>query len=261
MEYSEMNNQIEKLISDYVGDVSIYAVSLSDHRVLLNYRSTQQVRSASIIKVMIMVAVLEKIVAKKLELTSLITVKQDQVLEDSEIFLPINQSVTIEELLTWMIAYSDNTSANVLIDLIGITAVNQSMLNMNLTQSLLQRTMLDYDAIGKGIDNYTSAHDMAIIFEKIFTDSILTPELCGKAKGILLKQKIKDQFLRYITDDIQVFHKTGDLDYLNHDVGVFHVKKQDYFLGIFCWNTVDIHGNKNFVGQLANLFYTYIKTI
>jgi len=261
MKYDEMKNQIEQLISKYVGDVSIYAVSLRDHRILMDHHSTQQVRSASIIKILIMVSVLEEIAKNNYELTSILTVNQNQVLFDSEIFQTEEQIVTIEKLLTWMIAYSDNTSANVLIDLIGIDAINKTITELNLTQTLLQRKMLDYEAIAKGSDNFTSAQDMYIVFERIFGNSILTPSLCEKAKEILLKQGIKDQFLRFINDDIQVFHKTGDLDYLNHDVGVFRINDQDYFLGVFCWNTVDIDGNKNFVGLLAQIFYEFVKTL
>lgn len=261
MEYENMKSQIEQLISTYVGDVSIYAVSLRDHRILTDHHSTHQVRSASIIKILIMVSVLEQIAKNKYELTSMITVNQDQVLVDSEIFLAEERIVSIEELLTWMIAYSDNTSANVLIDLIGIETINKTITELNLTQTLLQRKMLDYEAIAEGSDNFTSALDMVIVFERIFGNSILTPILCEKVKEILLKQEIKDQFLRYITDDIQVFHKTGDLEYLNHNVGVFRINDQDYFLGVFCWNTVDIEGNKNFVGRVAQIFYEYMKTI
>ena len=261
MEYDEMKRQIEQLISKYVGDVSIYAVSLSDHRILFNHQSSQQVRSASIIKVLIMVSVLEEIAKNNVELTSMINVKEDQVLADSEIFRTIDRIVTVEELLTWMIAYSDNTSANVLIDLIGTEAINKTITDMNLTQTLLQRKMLDFETITKGSDNFTSVQDMYIIFERIFGNSILTPSLCEKAKEILLKQRIKDQFMRFINDDFLVFHKTGDLDHLNHDAGVFRINDQDYFLGVFCWNTVDIDGNKNFIGQLASLFVEYIKTI
>jgi len=261
MEYDEMKRQIEQLISKYVGDVSVYAVSLSDHRILFDQRFAQPVRSASIIKVLIMIAVLEVITENSYELTSMISVKQNQILSDSEIFQTEERIVTIEKLLTWMIAYSDNTSANVLIDLIGIDAVNNSINKMNLSQTLMQRKMLDFEAIDRGSDNFTSVQDMYIVFEGIFSDSILTPELCKKAREILLKQEIKDQFLRFITDDIQVFHKTGDLDYLNHDVGVFRIKGHDYFLGVFCWNTVDIDGNKKFVGLLAQIFYEYMKTV
>ena len=90
MEYDEMKRQIEQLISKYVGDVSIYAVSLSDHRILFNHQSSQQVRSASIIKVLIMVSVLEEIAKNNVELTSMINVKEDQVLADSEIFRTID---------------------------------------------------------------------------------------------------------------------------------------------------------------------------
>lgn len=261
MEYDYMKSQIEQLISTYVGDISIYAVSLRDHRILMDHHSTQQVRSASIIKVLIMISVLEEIAKNKYELTSMITVNQNQILFDSEIFLVEERIVTIEELLTWMIAYSDNTSANVLIDLIGIEAINKTIRDMNLIQTLLQRKMLDFETIVKGSDNFTSAQDMYIVFERIFSNSILTPLLCEKAKEILLMQKIKDQFMRFIPDDLVVFHKTGDLDHLNHDVGVVRVNDQDYFLGVFCWNTVDIDGNKNFVGLLAQIFYEFVKTI
>ena len=65
--------------------------------------------------------------------------------------------------------------------------------------------------------------------------------------------------MRYIYDDVKFAHKTGVLDYLNHDVGVMNINNQMIYIGISVYNCEQREGNKQIVGKIGKLVYNRYK--
>ena len=164
---------------------------------------------------------------------------------------------SIEELITWMITVSDNSSTNVLIKYLGFEKINNYFKEIGLKDTKLERYMLDEEAINKGKNNYTSLNDMYKCFKYIINKEILTNEFCDLALSILYKQKVNNQINKYIKN-IKFAHKTGSLEYLNSDVGIFELNKQIYFIGISVYDTPEKNGDRENVGRLSEIIYKYI---
>ncbi len=45
---------------------------------------------------------------------------------------------------------------------------------------------------------------------------------------ILKRQRINDRIPKYLPDDLEVAHKTGELDGFKHDAGIVYTPKGDY---------------------------------
>lgn len=231
-------------------------------QVLYSYSPELPLVSASTIKTPLMLALLEKVRQKKLTLMQPVTVPRMAILPDTMVFELGQEQYPLWELIYWMIVESDNTATNVLMDLIGMEEVNRyCATTLGCQHTTLQRKMLDFDAITQGRNNYTSARDMEQIYRHIYRRDILTPELCDWAMGVLLRQRSTSQFLRYIADDIRLAHKTGGLDHLNHDCGLFLLPNAHYYLGVFLWDTADIGGDKVLVGRIAKAIYDTYKEV
>ena len=114
-------------------------------------------------------------------------------------------------------------------------------------------------AIENGFNNYTSQEDMLSIFTKLFNKDILNDKLCDKAIEILYNQRCQDQVMRYIYQHVKYAHKTGYLDYLNHDVGVMNINNKYFYIGISVYNSKNIKGNKRLIGNLGRTIYEYLK--
>lgn len=67
---------------------------------------------------------------------------------------------TLEKLLELMITKSDNTATNIIIDMIGVEAVNRYLVMNGYKDTQLKRKMMDMTAIREGCENYTSASDL-----------------------------------------------------------------------------------------------------
>ncbi|MGB8455176.1 MAG: serine hydrolase [Anaerocolumna sp.] len=46
-----------------------------------------------------------------------------------------------------------------------------------------------------------------------------------------MRQRHKQNSMRYISDEVKIAHKTGGLDFLNHDAGIFYMEEADYYFG------------------------------
>ena len=114
-------------------------------------------------------------------------------------------SLTLDELLRWMIITSDNTATNALIRRLTMERVNAFCQEQGWGSTRLERCMLDYAAIDAGRNNYTSARDQCAMFRGIYREEVLSPGMCGHAMEILLAQRCKDDFFRYIPHKIGVY--------------------------------------------------------
>ena len=100
--------------------------------------------------------------------------------------------------------------------------------------------------------------DKVICISDAEKQSALDNKICKFALSILYKQKINNQIPRYI-NDISFAHKTGGLDFLNSDVGVFKLNNQFYFLGISVYDTPLKEGDRKVVGEISKLICDYLK--
>lgn len=254
-----IKNEILSAIKDGA-EVSLLIKNFDTQDTLYSYEDNRAVVSASMIKVPIMLTALEQIQEGKLALDSLIELKDSILLEDTEVFEYGGGKYTLEELMVWMIIESDNTATNCLIDLLTIEKINAFCKKLSLPSTKLERRMLDFKAVKEGKNNYTSAKDMAILYEKIYNKTILTPDLCETAIGILKRQRHKQLSLRYLYDDIVVAHKTGSLDNLNHDAGIFYLPGIHYYFGAFVWNAPSNEYASKWIGRISKGIYEYYKT-
>ena len=241
----ETQERICVLFNNLSADTNIYA-----------YKENDVIVSASIIKVPIMLAILDFILHNNISLDTIIKIYSDDILYDNRCFNNKYQ-FSIEELLTWMITLSDNSSTNVLIKYLGFDKINDYFKQIELFDTRLERYMLDDIATKNGRNNYTSLNDIYKCFKYIIDKQILNDTYCELALNILYKQKSNNQINRYL--NIKFAHKTGELDYLNSDTGIFVLNNETYFIGISTYNTPSIYGDKVNVGKLGKLFYKYIK--
>lgn len=255
----DLINNINKMITASDENVSILVKELNKVDYIYNHNSNIQMISASTIKVPIMLAVLEEVQKGKINLDDKILVKFEDILDDTEVFENRESYYSLYELINWMIIESDNTATNVIIKTFGIEKINNYILNALHTKSTsLQRYMLDENAIKIGLNNYTSQEDMLNIFTKLFNKDILNNELCDIAINILYNQRCQDQVMRYIYEPIKYAHKTGSLDYLNHDVDIMNIKNKLFYIGISIYNSKNKSGNKKLIGNLGRMIYSSI---
>lgn len=252
MNIKQINEEIENCTAK---KLSVLICPLNGKAPYVSYQPRIVMRSASTIKTAIMCRALFMCEAGELNLKKRYTV--NNILPDSEIFEDGAEEKTLYQLLYHMITVSDNTSTNALIDLLGFEGINSYIKTIpGVTNTVLRRKMLDWDAVEKGLENTTSANDMFCIFSELYNGQLLDIGLTAVAFEILYAQRCRDSLLRYVTENIQAAHKTGGLDFLNHDCGIFRVGNEDVYAGVFVDGTEknDLYAKK-FMGRIGKYLY------
>ena len=262
MTTAELGRYLRTEIAAFPCKTSLLVADLESGAVRHALDPAVRVVSASTIKVPILLTALEEVRLGRLTLEQKIPVPEREVLEDTAVFERGVSAYSLWELLYWMIVESDNTATNVLIDLLGCDAINgYAQRVLGLKDTVCQRKMLDWAAIEAGRNNYTSAADQYRMYRLLCRGELLPPPLTETALDILRRQRCMDSILRYIPDRVDFPHKTGGLDFLSHDAGVFLQGEDSYFLGIFTWDGPSPEGDKRqrmFIGRLAKaIFDTY----
>jgi beta-lactamase class A len=166
------------------------------------------------------------------------------------------QTVSLRRLAQYMIKYSDNTAANVLIDYLGFARVNALIDSMNQRETVLGRKMLDTEAAKRGEENYTSADDVVSLLGAVWDDDLLSPTSRDLMIEFMREQTINTKIPAALPPGVPVAHKTGELPDASHDVGYYLIPGTEVAVA-FVTAGPEATGAET-VRQLARTVYDYL---
>lgn len=178
--------------------------------------------SASMIKLVVLAEVFDQVSRGDLSLDELLTVEHNDIVGGSGVVQTMGKGVqlTIGDLARYMIAESDNVAANMLIDLVGMDAVNEEAANLGLAQTKLQRRMMDEGAAAQGLENLMSANDVAAVLASIAGGTFYSEDLSALALEFLEAQSDASGLLAGLPEGTMFAHKTGTLANVQNDGGI-----------------------------------------
>lgn len=178
--------------------------------------------AASTIKVAILVALARAIDAGRLTLSERRTVEPETVVQGSGVLLGMQPglSLPLADFAYLMIAVSDNTASNVLIDAIGLEQIQETIAGLGLKTLALNRRFLGRLPGPGEPENYASAGDLRDLLIAIQTDTAASPEQCAWMRAELGKQQFRDRLARYLPAGVAFGGKYGSLPGLAHDCGL-----------------------------------------
>jgi len=227
--------KLEKSILDIDRNLDgVLGVAIADltdgHHYLLH--ANDVFPQASSIKICVLVELYRQAQQGKLKLTDLYTVNAADLVEDSDIMgglTPGVTRVTLRDLATVMVAVSDNSATNVLIDRVGMDNVNAFLSAQGLTQTRLRRKMMDVKAAAEGRENVSTPSEMMKLLESIYRGEVLNREMTDDLFKVLSTHKAS--FIpRDLPDGLKIANKPGELEGVRNDSGVIFVDKRPYAL-------------------------------
>lgn len=203
--------------------------------ILFEQNPNKKVPSASIIKVPILIELLRKVEDGQLKWNEPYILKAEDIVGGAGELQhqAAGSIISIKELARKMIQLSDNTATNILIREAGMEKVNDFLKSEQLKQTMLQREMMDFDAIKEGRQNYTSAADMNQIYKRLLDQALLSKKWTKKAMKLLLGCEDKSTIPRMLPEKLKIAHKTGTLAYFRGDAGIVFTKNGPILLSVF----------------------------
>ena len=243
--------KIECLLASYTGRWGIVIINKSTrHKLEIN--PNMVFPAASMIKVPIMYEIMRQAAAGLIDLDTSLVVTSGVRVGGAGILQELRQGITmtVRELVTLMIVLSDNTATNMLIDLIGMDAVNVTMSDLGLKSTILRRQMMDFDAARAGKENDTCASDVALLFEIIENHQNLPLEYGTLMLDILKRQQVRDKLPFHLPKEIVLANKTGTLTGVEHDGGILFLPNGAYIIAIL---TADLEVNYHGLQLVASI--------
>jgi beta-lactamase class A len=165
-------------------------------------------------------------------------------------------SLSPRDLAVAMILQSDNTAANVLIDRLGMDAVNKRTAGLGLQATRFRRRMIDLEAARRGDENVSTPADLATMMLAFHNGAGLSAQSKKAALEILEKPKTS-AISTSVPKDVAVASKAGDLEGVRADAGIVYVPGRPYVfvvMGTFLRETHDIERP---LEDLARVSYEY----
>jgi len=188
---------------------------------------------ASSIKIAVLAELYHQAQTGKLKLTDLYTVQSSDLVSDSYIMgglTPGITKITLRDLATMMVAVSDNSATNVLIDHVGMENVNELLDSLGLAHTRLRRKMMDLKAAGEGRENVFTPREMMILLESLYRGKVLNKEMTDDFFKVLSTVK-KDSFIpRDLPEDLKIANKHGELEGVRNDSGVVFLQNRPYVI-------------------------------
>jgi beta-lactamase class A len=170
----------------------------------------------------------------KLKLTDLYTVQSSDLVPDSDIMGGLTPGVTrltLRDLATMMIAVSDNSATNVLIDRVGMDDVNAMLNSLGLPHTRLRRKMMDLKAAQEGRENISTPKEMMMLLEAVYRGEVLNKESTDEFFKVLSTGK-SSWLPRDLPADVRVADKPGSLEGVRNDSGIVFIEGRPFVICI-----------------------------
>lgn len=230
--------KIFEILSELQGNIGLY-VQLLDSGEIFEINSDQVFVSASVIKIPLLALALRDVAQGRLQWNEPHIIKSENRVGGTGILCELSETYhpSLAEMATLMIVLSDNIATNEIIDMVGMDRFASFCTEMQLSHTRLERKMLDFEAIAKGLNNYTSSGDMGRLLVCIARGEFINSDISHTILRIMEHQQCRGKLpaalptvpnyasendkLRLKSGTVLVANKTGELVGLQHDVGVF----------------------------------------
>jgi beta-lactamase class A len=235
-------DEIARLAAGFSGTLGVWARSL-DTGETIEWNAVESYPAASTIKLPILYEVFRQAGEGRFLLGDARVLGAADVVPGSGILKDLTPglALTVRDLATLMIVISDNTATNMLIDLVGLEAVNASAAGLGLQGTRLAFKL--FRAPDGPPRNVSTPRDLGLLMTMIATREVLTPQACDEMLAILGRQHFTDLITRRLpeydgfleadkTPVVLVASKSGSIRGTRNDVGLVRAHGHTYVLAM-----------------------------
>ena len=188
---------------------------------LISIAPDQRFPSASLAKVPILVEIARQIALGTFTWDTRYAVPPSPYTDSEAVLAELSPDLrpTVRDLAYLMIVISDNAASNVLLDIVGMEAVNVTMQQLGLYETRIERHFTDFEARRRGQENWTTPGDMALLLSLLCSNML--PER-DEMLSMLLHQTDTSTMPAYWDEGVSYAHKTGRLPGIVHDAGILN---------------------------------------
>ena len=265
--WNRMQDSVRKIVSQTDAVMGIAILDLTDERLYVQDADAVY-PTASTIKIAVL-AELYRQNARGIgggsgaRFTDQYTVDTKDVVGGSDIMGGLTAGVTRvtnRDLATMMVAVSDNSATNVLIDRVGMENVNAWLAQLGLKETRLRRHMMDVKAAQQGRENTATPRELVMLLASLFRAQVLNR--ADTDDFIKMLSTHKDSFIpRLLPADLTIANKPGELDAVRNDAGVVLVPGRPFAIAVMTTFGSDERASEQAIARIARAAYSYFERV
>lgn len=267
-------NRIKDTLATAKGNFALAYIDLQTGEQLM-WNEHENFHAASTMKTPVMIEVYKQMEAGKLSLTQPVTVKNEfksivdgsvyrlNASDDSqqELYTKIGQQVPLSELVYQMIILSSNLATNMIMELVDGKNVTATMRSLGANDIQVLRGVEDGKAFEKGLNNTTTAYDLAVIYARMAKGEVLGKTSDEAMIQTLFDQKHNNVIPALLPKDVRVAHKTGSITGVHHDSGIVYLPDgRKYVLVLLSRNLETDAAGTAVMAKASKMIYDYFYT-
>src|SRR5262245_28442102 len=239
---TNLDDQVKPIVASFKGKVSLFAKNL-DTGETYALNPDERVRTASTIKIAVMIEVFARVTEGKAKWTDEVVLTKEKKVSGSGILSELSDGLrlTLRDAVNLMMIVSDNTATNLVLDVLTTDAVNARMESLGFKQIKINRKVgSGGDSVaGKDPENkkyglgFATPHEMVLVMEKLDRGEIISPT-ASKEMIDLMKQEQARFAIGRSQWDLPMASKYGALDRLRSAIGIIYSKKGKIAMAISC---------------------------
>jgi beta-lactamase class A len=175
---------------------------------------------------------------------------------DSSVFARVGQQVPLRWLVERMIVRSSNLATNTLIEVLDAKKVDATARSLGTTNMKVLRGVEDGKAFQAGLNNQTSARDLALLLEAIESGKAASKQSCRAMIEILAAQEFNDEVPAGLPAGTRVAHKTGWITGVTHDAAlVYPPGRKPYVLVVLTKGIPDRPVAQKLIADISRLVW------
>jgi beta-lactamase class A len=272
---STLEAKLKPLIEAHKGKVAVGIRHLKTGEEYY-YRDKEVQPTASLIKLPIMVEAFYQRHEGKLDFAREVEVKKDDMVPGAGVitkYFEPGTKIKVSKAIGMMIAFSDNTATNLVLDQIAIPSTNTRMAGLGFPETRVNAkvykgsvTSIDKERTTKYGLGSTTAKDMVELLTLIHNDKIISKEVCKELRTIMFDCDHFEAIPRLLPPGTRVAQKTGAVSESKTAAGIVYPKEGDPFIICILTTDNDVKGYQNdnpgemLIGTLARATYDHFQT-
>jgi beta-lactamase class A len=178
--------------------------------------------------------------------------------DDSEqtLYKKVGGSETVRELVRLMITESSNLATNILVERVTPARVMALLRDVGARDMKVLRGVEDGKAFERGMNNTTTARDLAILFRALAEGRAVSTEASREMVEVLAAQKLNEGIPAGLPAGLRVAHKTGSITKVEHDAGlVYPPSRKPYVLVVLVRGIADEKRAHKLIADISRAVY------
>ena len=264
-ELANLKNKISNLVDDklqnkYADKISVYFRDLNQSR-WVGVNPDQEYSPASLFKVPLMIAYYHLAETNPTVLLKQITFTDNNDFDSIQTIQPTKklkegQSYTVDELINYMIMYSDNNA--------------MSLLLANIDSKVMDHFFSDFGILlpkSNTPGDFLSPKSYSLFFRVLYGSTYLNHQNSQKALELLSKSVFKDGIVSGVSPTTIVAHKFGEYQLVGiddskefHDCGIIYYPRHPYFLCVMTKGR-DMQSQESIIKEVSQLVSEQVTAI